>query len=228
MIARVSLLESVQSLLERTYRMRADLGDVGRFVIGDAGYRSLYGAERPVETVGAVAAPPGARTLVRETAGGMRACIYFPDAMILRLESHPPQRGLDDDNVDEFAVLVEELDHLLVLADRAGADRPVSLFELELHAYVSKHLVLSRYLAGASRALDDRRRAWLRYHLFHKGMPDHDDGAVRDRYREAQRWAVRLVEGMTRLRPARRVEVLRRFHEASAAGKLALIRTLAA
>jgi hypothetical protein len=37
-----SLLERVQGLLERTYRMETGVDDIGRFVIGDEGYRRLY------------------------------------------------------------------------------------------------------------------------------------------------------------------------------------------
>lgn len=222
-----SLLESVQALLERTFRMRTGVSDLGRFVIGDAGYRTLYGAERVVETVESGRAGP-ARTLVRETEGGIRACIYYPDALIRALERHPPQRGLHDGNVDEFGTLVEEVDHLLVVAERARIGRPVSLFELELHANVSKHLVLTRFLAGRGSTLDAGRRAWLRYHLFHKPGREHEEEGVRRRYHDARRWALRLVEGVAGLRPARRVEALRRFHDATAEGKLELIRSLSA
>ena len=91
----------------------------------------------------------GARTLVRETDEGLRASIYYPDRLIRVLEQHPPQHGLCDANVDAFATLVEELDHFLMIVARARSGRPLTLFELELHANVSKHLVLSRFLAGA-------------------------------------------------------------------------------
>ena len=37
-----SLLEQVQGLLERTYAVAGALPDVGRFVIGDVGYRRFY------------------------------------------------------------------------------------------------------------------------------------------------------------------------------------------
>ena len=43
---RASLLESVKALLERTYRMRSGVRDLGPFVIGDLGYRVLYGTTR--------------------------------------------------------------------------------------------------------------------------------------------------------------------------------------
>ncbi len=221
-----SLLEGVQGLLRRTYRLRADL-EAGRFVIGDSGFRELYGGGRrpggPSSAGGS-----GARTLLRETPEGLRACIYYPDRLIERLEAYPPQRGLRDENVEAFATLVEELDHLLCIADGAERGRSLSLFELELHANVSKHLVLARFLAGRAGRLSARRRTWLRYHLFEKQRYCDDDPAVRQRYRDAARWAVRFLDRLAAVEPARRIELLRRFHARTATGKLRLIATLAA
>jgi len=224
-----SLLDSVHQLLERTYLIRSGVDSIGRFVIGDAGYRHLYRGEI-VETVGTEpkANGQGARTLIRETPDGLAARIYYPDAMIRCLEAYPPHQGLGDANVDAFAVLVEEADHLLCIAERAREERPVSLFELELHANVSKHLVLTRFLAGVSGRLDNRRRAWLRFHLFHKGAPSDTNPAVRGRYADAVRWALRMLDASARLRPAERVLALRQFHSASAHGKLELIGRLSA
>jgi hypothetical protein len=223
-----SLLDSVQGLLERTYRIRSGVVEIGRFVIGDAGYRTLY-REGTSESVGTDPGGDGegARTLVRETREGLRACIYYPDAMIRRLETHPPNHGLTDDNVDAFAVFVEEADHLLCIAERARDGRPVTLFELELHANVSKHLVLARFLAGSSSRLDARRRAWLRYHLFYKGAHSDADTSVRARYTDAARWAVRFLDSTSGLRRPARLEVLRGFHAASVHRKLELITRLA-
>lgn len=222
---RPSLLDTVHGLLRRTYELRAAPLELTRFVIGDRGYAMLYGGERfrSIRTLSAL----GARTLVRETPDGIRATVYYPDAMIRQLERHPPQHGLSEANVDAFAVLVEELDHLLVIAERARADRPVTLFELELHANVSKHLVLSRFLAGSARRLDPAKRAWLRHHLFDGVRYSDSDPAVRRRYREAARWAVRLVDELPAVPPRRRLDTLRRFHRTSAAETLGLIRDMA-
>jgi hypothetical protein len=205
--------------LRRTYDLTAPLLPIGQYVIGDAGLRALYPkGEREVRSE----AGAGARLLVRDSAAGVRACIYYPDAMIRRLEDKPPQRGLDEDNVDAFAVLVEELDHLLVAAERAHAGRGVSLLELEVQANVSKDLVLSRFLAPRGKRLDRTRRAWLRYHLFHARTYCDDDYEVRQRYGEASRLALRFLRRLEQLPAGRRVETLRRFHRASLAGKLEL------
>jgi hypothetical protein len=223
---RRSLLDAVRGLLERTYRMRSAVGDLGDFVIGDAGYDALYHRDRDARAVPS-ADGQGAKTLVRDTADGVAACIYFPDAMIRRLEAYPPQWGVQAENLAAFATFVEEIDHLLVIAERSLGQRPVSLFELELHANVSKYLVLARFVAGASGRLRPERRFWLRRRLFDDVRFCDEDPGVRARYRDAARWAVRLLDGLSALAPGRGIEVLRRFHAAPVPAKLRLISDLA-
>jgi hypothetical protein len=218
----VPLLRVVQGLLERTYGRSSSVGDVSRFVIGDAGYRRLY-AGADVRLV-AESADAGARTMVRETEQGVRASIYFPDALISTLESHPPQRGVGEENVDAFGALVEEVDHLLLIAERVEARRPCTLFELELHANVSKDLVLARFLAGGRPRLERRERLWLRWHLFHKADWSHHEPEVRGRYRDAARWGLRFLERLEGHPPADRIRSLRRFHASGLDGKLAMAR----
>jgi len=216
---REPLLNALCALLRRTYALSAPMLPIGHYVIGDLGLRTLYpNGERSAGS----SAGDGAKLLVRETNAGLRACIYYPDAMIQRLEDKPPQRGLDDDNVEAFAVLVEELDHFLVAAERAHAGRGVSLLELELQANVSKDLVLSRFLARRGRRLDPARRAWLRHHLFHGRSFSDTDPEVRTRYHDAARLALRFLRSLERHAPTERIEQLRSFHRAPLAGKLAL------
>lgn len=217
-----SLLEVVQGLLERTYLMHTGVADVGRFVIGDAGVGSLYGSREAV-SVGH-AATGGARTFVRHTETAVRACIYYPDALVQLLESQPPQQGLHDANVEAFATLVEELDHLLLIAERSHLRRPLTLFELELHANVSKHLVLSRFAAGRRARLDERRRLWLHRHLFDGVRYCDAQREVRERYRLAARWAVKFIGRLSGMSGGeRRVLAIRRFHRADVASKLAWV-----
>ncbi len=224
----VPLLEQVRRLLERTYGMRPGISDLSPFVIGDHGLAVLYGAGgSTIESVGA-GARTGPRTLVRESAGSVRVSVYYPDEMIARLEAHPPQDGLDDTNVDDFAALVEELDHLLLLGERVRGGRAVSLFELELHANVSKHLVLARFLAGQRGRLGDHRRTWLRHQLFEKHRFTDARPAVRRRYEDAGRWAVRFLDRLAAAVAERRLGLLREFHRASAEAKVALVERLSA
>ena len=215
-----SLLEQLRGLIERTYGFQTGLDDLGRFVVGNAGYRRFYAGREAITQVDA--ATEQARILVREVPGALRACIYYPDELIETLERHPPQHGLFDCNVDAFSTLVEELDHLLLLVRRKRQRRPVSLFELELQANVSKHLVLSYFLAAGRPRLEPDERAWLRHHLFEKGSFVDEDPEVAERYRQAARYAVKFIDGLSgSLR--KRLVTLRRFHGANVAGKHELI-----
>jgi len=216
----MTLLDEVFGLLRRTYALEAPLLPIGRYVIGDAGLRRHYADGT---ACAGSEGGEGGKLLIRETAAGLRASIYFPDAMIRHLEEHPPQRGVDDSNVDAFAVLVEETDHLLVTAERCHAGRPVSLMELELQANVSKDLVLSRFLARQSPRLGAGRRTWLRHHLFHKRDYAEGEGGAKARYDDASRFALRFLIGIETEPPARRLDSLRRFHRAPLESKLAMI-----
>lgn len=222
-----SLLELVRGLLERTYDMRTGIRDIAPFVIGDEGFRRHYAGKRLHDRVHSWPAVYGAQVLLREEAGALHASVYYPDALIRTLEEHPPLKALNDENLMPFATLVEELDHLLVVAERRRLGRQVSLLELELHADVSKYLVLARFLAGKSRKLTPRRKAWLHWQLFERHAQDNEhDPVLRERYHRARRWAVRFLRGLSPLPARERTIALRRFSDADVAGKIAAIRAL--
>jgi len=232
---RSNLLHSLQALLERTYRMDTGIVDVSAFVIGDEGYRVLYGsgdgaASPAADVVGASgSAGAGARVLVREEAGSVAARIYYPDVLIRNLEECPPARGLTDANIDAFATFVEELDHFLLLAERVRLARQVSLLELEMHANVTKYLVCALFLAGSrgrgkKAPLADEDRVWLLWHLFEKITFAEPDPRVQSRYRAAARFARRFLGELDASpSPAARLERLRLFHDATHEQKLAAL-----
>lgn len=233
----VPLLVQLQRLIERTYDLDTGIADIAPYIIGDEGYARLY-SERPVlNKVGAAGAArtapsladrPTARTLLREQDGGLRVCIYYPDRLIENLELSHPSRRLGDHNVDDFATLVEELDHFLMVADRHRAGGELSLLELELHANVTKELTLRLFVArmrgeGREEAAD---QAWVRHHLFEKGEIREDDPEVRDRYRDAAALAVRYLDYLGELPATSRPSELRRFHRRTHHEKIAQIARL--
>ena len=57
MNGRRPLLEGVAGLLERTYRLRSGLAEVGPFVIGDEGYSNLYRSRRRQVVAGSADEP---------------------------------------------------------------------------------------------------------------------------------------------------------------------------
>ncbi|GAB4222919.1 MAG: hypothetical protein Kow0062_21900 [Acidobacteriota bacterium] len=216
------LIEALALLLERTYDTAHSVRPLGRFVVGDEGHRRLTERRTVRESVDG----PAARLLLRRLpadAPGWAAALYLPDAVVELLERRDPRRRLDETNVDAFGALVEEVDHLVTFADRAG--RPggeVSLLELEWHAGVSKYLVGAHFLArlGGRPELSAAQRAFLEHHLFDKhdyaGVPE----PARSRYRQADRLARGFLRDLYRRRPAERLRRLRRFHHAGHHEKL--------
>jgi len=178
-------------------------------------------------TAGEAALPAGARTLVREEGGALRLSLYYPDTLIEHLEAHHPLRGLDEENVDAFAVFVEELDHLLHLAHRMRTGQEMTLLELEWQANVTKVLVTRHLLARriAPRPLGEAEERWVRFHLFEKLEFAADDPEIVARYREASRLALRTLAALDPLDPAARLTELRAFARRSFPDKL---RSLAA
>lgn len=210
--------------------MSTGIEDIGPFVIGDEGYRLLYGGERQGSLHRARSAGSGARVLLRSEDGAVSACIYYPDSLIRTLEDRPPSRGVGDENIDAFATFIEELDHFLLVAERARLGRPVSLLELEMHANVTKYLVCALYLTAgkadgrARRRLAPEVRLWLLWHLFEKHDFAEPDPQVQVRYEDASRFARRFLDVLDRAPDApSRLSRLRAFHDATHQQKLALV-----
>lgn len=188
-MTRRPLVLTLKSIIERSYGMRPVIGDITPFIIGDAGYRALYGGTAADTGNGAA----GARLLVRQDGSTVRAAVYYPDAMVRHLEQHDPRNGVGDDNIEAFAALVEELDHLLALASRAAEGRSITLLELECHADVTKYLLVLHFLGKQTgrRRLSESHRCWARHHLFERYAREAgEEGA---RYRHAARLARRYV-----------------------------------
>ena len=125
-MARTALIQHLQRLIERTYDLNTGIDDLAPFIIGDEGFARLYASRSLVRVVG-VTAPGTASTLMREVDGALRICLYYPDRLVENLESNDPTRRLAEENIDDFATLVEELDHFLTIADRHRTGAPVSL-----------------------------------------------------------------------------------------------------
>ncbi len=209
-----SLLETLQGMIERTYDMDTRVRDIGRFVVGDMGYPRVLAGSRVVRRVGAGMVDRLPALLVRQEGSLIQATLYYPDWLIRRLEEHPPLGGLTDRNLDAFSWFVEELDHLLFLADRVRQGRPVSLLELEFHANVTKDLVARLFLARgrADGRLRDEDRSWLQSRLYNRYGLGEMDPEIRDRYLDAARYAFLYMKKLESFRLRERLPELRRHH----------------
>ena len=205
-----SLLSRLQRIIERSYDWNTGIDEIGAFVVGDEGYQELYGAQALQEQV--FSERFGARTLVTWRGGEVRARIYYPDHLVTHLERFNPLQGLDEENFLPFSVLVEELDHLLMLAWCCRVGRPVRLIELEFHANVTQYLVLSLFLSRhrGETCLSPEQRRWIRRHLFNRpgeGLP----APLNERYSTAAQLALRYLDSLEELPVASRGPFLRRF-----------------
>jgi hypothetical protein len=204
-----SLLTRLQRIIEQTYDWNTGIEDLGSFVVGDEGYRKLYGDKEIEEDL--AGSSPVAKTLVSWRGSEIRLGLYYPDALILQLEARNPLHRVDDENVGAFAILVEELDHLLMLAWCMKHTKGVGLLELEFHANVTKYLVLALFLARLSRRsrLTPGQRHWLLLRLFN-GAGEDLPSPFRQRYRTAARLAVNFIVQLDLLSLEDRVRALRR------------------
>lgn len=212
------LLDSLARLIEATFDITPSLVPLGRFVVGDEGHRRIQSGRVIHQSVDHDGF--GARLLLRPLSGPSQwaVALYLPDEMIEHLERHDPRREIHGGNIDAFAALIEEIDHLVVFSERALKGGPgLSMLEMEWHAGVSKYLVLSHFVGRLTGKvhLARRERDFLEHHLFHKSDYVADDENVQDRYRRANRLAYRFVRTLRRMNPHERLVALRRFHRAT-------------
>lgn len=215
------LVDRVWSLLGQLYGPPPAM-DPASYLIGDAGLLALYRDQR---AAGRDLTRPGEpMLLVRSLRDGHRACVYLPDRLVHDLETNDPARGVFEGNLLDFAAFVEELDHLHLLARAAEAGRPVRGVELELHANVTKMLVVGLFVArtlGLPR-LDAARQRVLRAHLLARGDYEGEEEWLAVRYRDARRYGVRFLRRLRAQPVAERPHLLRRFSRAPLPQKLEL------
>ncbi len=217
------LIKDLQRKIEKTYALDTGIANISRFVIGDIGFNMLYGNDEPSNTVNG--AYYGARVLLRYIGNDLKALIYFPDRLIKTLEENDPRFGINDDNIDACAGFVEELDHLLFIAQHYKLNRPFSLIELELQANVTKYLTLKYFVAlqNRSKRLRSIDKEYIKYHLFYKRVYDISDPSERERYEVAGFLGMLYTEYIDTLSYEDRLRDLRQFCRMTFATKASYI-----
>ncbi|NND61056.1 MAG: hypothetical protein HKN49_12395 [Gammaproteobacteria bacterium] len=168
--------------------------------------------------------------LIRQAGDTLELSLFVDHKVLRRLQHHNPLRQLDQDNLNDFWLVIEGISHYVYLAHRAGHDRPVTQLELELQAEIDKFVttiyVLRRQGARGQarvllRSLFDRVRF----------APSLDAERLR-RYTDASQLAARYCAALQRdfLRRRRRrglVAELRRFYRLGQAPKIRRIEAIA-
>ena len=193
--------------------MDTGVEDVSKFIIGDKTYRRLYGDECIATSINS--SNTSARVLIRQHTNPLRVSLYYPNWMIRKLEKYDPRYGVYDVNIDEVAVFTEELDHLLLIAQNYKHQKPFSLLGLELHANITKYLVLSYFIAnqmGLPR-LNPVFRDLLKRHLF--GENQYVGNLPQDiqRYMEADRLAWKYINFLEELDKETYIQEIREFNK---------------
>ncbi len=142
--------------------------------------------------------------------------VHYDESILSRLDQKNPLDRLDDQNLDAFCILIEELSHFHLILNRIDRGQGVSKLELEWQGEVDKLLVSAVTLEGQA---GDLHLSPLARKLFDQA---HITGEDQELYWQAHRQAARLwfsvaqkAEGLTpRLR-----EILRQSYYAPWAEK---------
>ena len=213
MIKIASLLEELQRKIEKTYAMDTGIKDVSKFIIGDKTYQRLYRDEWIATSINS--SNTNAKVFIRQNTKPLRVSLYYPDWMIEKLEKYDPRFGVYDVNIDEVAVFVEELDHLLLIAQNYKHQKQFSLLGLELHANITKYLVLSYFIANqmALPSLNPVFRDLLKRHLFEENQFLGKSTQEIQRYVEANRLAWKYINFLEELNKKEYLQEIRKFNK---------------
>jgi len=222
-----SLLEELQRKIESTYAMDTGVEDVSKFIIGDKTYQNLYGNERIVTSINS--SNTNARVLIRQHTVPLRVSLYYPNWIIEKLEKYDPRFGVYDVNINEAAVFVEELDHLLLIAQNYKHGKPFSLLGLELHANITKYLVLSYFIANqmALPRLNSEFRDLLKRHLFEENQYVGISPQEIQRYSEANRLAWKYINFLEELGKETYIQEIRKFNKLMSAEMVSYVEKIA-
>jgi hypothetical protein len=211
------VLRALQGGLESMYRVDTEL-DVCDFLVG--GDRGGWSTERT----------PREQLLIRQGDGEMELALFVDERTLENLALRDPERRLDENNLNDFLLVVEGVSHFVYLAYRAQVERPVSAVELELQAEVDKYLValLVSWDQAGGPPVDLRERLFAR--VTFAGDLSREE---RERYElansAASSYAASLEERFLRTRSVEdMLAEARRFYRKGLADKLGHISQLAA
>jgi len=215
-------LNTLQKLLERIYRVEVNL-DVEDFLITDPDLaRRLDTSVNPRESK--------EKLLVSQQDDHLDLALFLDASVLARLSDDNPLVSLHSENFVDFLLAVEGVSHFLYLIWNAGADRGVTLLELEMQAEVDKFVTAASLWKRQGKGLMSSE---LRYCLFE--APAYDaalDEVQRQRYEDANHYAgkycLRLeTRYLKKARAGEMMEELRRFYRLTQGEKIRLINSVA-
>jgi len=208
------ILRALQGGLESMYRVETHL-DVCDFLIARTEGRSSK-----------------EQLLVRQSADEMEIGLFVADDTLENLNERDPGQRLDEQNLQDFLLVVEGVSHFVYLAHRAAAERPVSAVEMELQAEVDKYLVALLLLwaqSGGPPAKGELRNRLFERVEFAPDLSSEERGRYHLANSAASSYTASLEKRYVRHRAIDdMLAEARRFYRKGLAGKLAEVALLAA
>ena len=166
------------------------------------------------------------KLLVHEDEEGLNLSLYLDQQILDHYVRYDPMESLDENNVQEFCLVLEGMSHFLYMVWNASYDRSVTLLEMELQAEVDKFIILLECLERQSNSPAPGQLSRL---LFQANIY-HDDLSYEEsrRYRRATEYARRYCRHLEHkfLEQGDRTGLLselRKFYRLTQTGKLGRI-----
>jgi hypothetical protein len=86
------------------------------------------------------------KLLIAEDADEASVSLYLEQGLMDRLRENNPASRLDSDNLEDFWTALEGVSHFMYYAWNAGADKSVTLLEMELQAEIDKFIATTLLL----------------------------------------------------------------------------------
>lgn len=217
------LLNNIKRIIENCYKIDSGIDDVNRFLVKEDTYKRLED-----QIITKVDYNDDARVFLVEDGEDIKLGLYFSEDFKKRFEENNPRvKGISDSNLNLFSILVEEVDHFVMLAYSAHNEKPVSLLELELQANITKYLVLRALVALQQNTFPKIRPHAVQSlkELVFECKYDEQDPDIQFRYENAARLAKAFISYFESIKnPYRKTTKLREFYRLSPQSKLDGIR----
>jgi hypothetical protein len=219
----MTLLAEIQTLLERTYAPVSI--NLESCLIGE----SRCAALNRMAGENSAHLAPGGRTFLRQAGDSLYVAIFYSRPVIAELEANDPRRALNERNISALITFIEEIAHgvqaaLLFHEGEREIDSEAYARNLETQARIDTYLVLSKFahvLCGNK--IPRRVGAWLRRQLFDDSHRRFTSPLLRERYRDAQKYALGFLRQLRRVPLDRRHDTLREFRALSWPSKIEFV-----
>ena len=207
------LMTQIQQITERTYKPTGV--NFENFLINRDRFIHLSQFDTTCQEL-----PDYARVFFRICQKHLYVGIYYAKPLICTLEANDPRAGLSENNIAEFCIFIEEINHaihgaLKYMEGNINLGRDSFTKDLELQAKIDTYLILKFFLAcrNKSKQLELLDRLWIRYHLFDRVEVNYISPHLNSRYSDAIELGEKYTRFIDTLPISERLQEIRRFRK---------------